>query len=91
MTNPNQEFKIMPDNKAPLSDDDSDDISMWVVYEDMPEFPNQYVARRQRLDIDTGEYVLGNSLKEVRAKLPAGLIRVERSEHDLPQIRESWF
>ncbi|CAN5475240.1 hypothetical protein BH11PSE11_BH11PSE11_21210 [soil metagenome] len=71
--------------------DTDDDLSMWVVYEDTPEFPNQYVARRYLLEVDTGDYVLGDTLNDVRAKLPPGLMRIERSVHDVPQIRESWI
>jgi hypothetical protein len=71
--------------------DQSDDLSMWVVYEDTPEFPNQYVARRCRLDVDTGDYVVGDTLNDVRAKLPPGLMRLERSAHDHAQVRESWI
>jgi len=68
-----------------------DDLSMWVVYEDPPEFPNQYVARRYLLDVDTGDYEVGDTLNDVRAKLPPGLMRLERSKHDHPQVRESWI
>lgn len=73
------------------SADEDDDLSMWVVYEDTAEFPNQYVARRYRLDKDTGDYVVGDTLNDVRAKLPKGLMRLERSSHDHPQVRESWI
>jgi hypothetical protein len=71
--------------------DESDDLSMWVIYEDTPEFPNQYVARCYRLDVATGDFVVGDTMNDVRAKLPPGLMRLERSAHDHPQVRESWI
>jgi hypothetical protein len=68
-----------------------DDDSMWVVYEAPADFPDQYVARRLHLNRLTGDYVVGNTLIEVRSKLPPGLFRIERSERDDPQIRETWI
>jgi hypothetical protein len=73
------------------SGDDDDDTSIWIVYEEPPSFPNQYVARLYRNYVDTGKYVTGATLKEVRAKLPPGLMRMERSSHDDPLVRESWI
>jgi len=72
-------------------DDDDDDTSIWIVYEEPPSFPNQYVARLYSNYVDTGKYVTGATLKEVRAKLPPGLMRMERSSHDDPLVRESWI
>ncbi len=70
---------------------DDDDTSMWIVYEEPPAFPNQYVARRYRSYVETGEYVVGDTLSDVRAKLPPGLMRLERSSQDDPMVRESWI
>jgi hypothetical protein len=70
---------------------DDDDTSMWVVYEEPPAFPNQYVARRYRSYVETGEFVVGDTLNDVRAKLPPGLMRIERSNQDDPMVRESWI
>jgi len=70
---------------------DDDDTSMWIVYEEPPAFPNQYVARRYRSYVETGEYVVGDTLNDVRAKLPPGLMRLERSSQDDPMVRESWI
>lgn len=77
-------------DKQTIAQDD-DDMSTWVVFEEPPDFPNQYVARRYRAYVDTGEYVSGSTLIEVRAKLPPGLMRLERSAHDDPIVRESWI
>jgi hypothetical protein len=68
-----------------------DDDSIWVVYESPHDFPNQYVARRLHLNRPTSDYVVGNTLVEVRRKLPKGLFKIERSDRDDPQIRESWI
>jgi hypothetical protein len=68
-----------------------DDGSIWVVYESPDDFPDQYVARRIYLNRATPDYVVGNTLIEVRSKLPKGLFKIERSERDDPQIRESWI
>lgn len=70
---------------------DDDDTSMWIIYEEPPAFPNQYVARRYRSYVETGEYVVGDTLNDVRAKLPPGLMRIERSSQDDPMVRESWI
>lgn len=77
-------------SQASPSDDDVD-TSMWIVFEEPPAFPNQYVARLYRSYVDTGEYVVGNTLNDVRAKLPSGLMRMERSSQDDPLVRESWI
>ena len=77
-------------SQASSSDDDID-TSMWIVFEEPPAFPNQYVARLYRSYVDTGEYVVGNTLNDVRAKLPSGLMRMERSSQDDPLVRESWI
>jgi hypothetical protein len=68
-----------------------DDGSYWVVYESPPDFPDQYVARRFYLNRLTSDFVVGNTMIEVRSKLPKGLFRIERSDRDDPQIRESWI
>lgn len=68
-----------------------DDDSIWVVYEAPPDFPDQYVARRLHMNRPTADFVVGNTLIEVRSKLPKNLFRIERSERDDPMIRESWI
>jgi hypothetical protein len=70
---------------------DTDDDSIWVVYEAPPDFPDQYVARRLHMNRTTADFVVGNTLIDVRSKLPKGLFRIERSDRDDPMIRESWI
>ncbi|MES2353667.1 MAG: hypothetical protein V4568_04535 [Pseudomonadota bacterium] len=76
------------DKSSPPEDDDG---SIWVVYESPPDFPDQYVARRFYLARPTKDYVVGNTLVDVRAKLPKGLFKIERSKRDDPLVRESWI
>ena len=70
---------------------DDDDVTVWVVYEDPPDFPNQYVARRSRGIYEPGESVAADTLVDLREKLPPGLMRLERSANDDPMVRESWI
>lgn len=78
----------MANQNDSTSDDDS---TIWVVYESPPDFPDQYVARRFQLNKLTSEFVVGNTLVEVRSKLPKGLFKLERSDRDDPMVRESWI
>ncbi|SNT23492.1 hypothetical protein SAMN06265795_11847 [Noviherbaspirillum humi] len=78
----------MKKKESTLSEDDG---SIWVVYESPVDFPDQYVARRLYLNQPTSDFVVGDTLIDVRSKLPKGLFRMERSERDDPQVRESWI
>lgn len=91
LTDIDQREKMEPRKEEMQRRHDDDELSIWIVYEDPPDFPNLYVARRHRGYIETGEYVTGNTLIDVRAKLPPGLMRIERSASDDPMIRESWI
>lgn len=77
--------------KQDNASNDDDDGSIWVVYESPHDFPDKYVARRLHLSRPTADFVVGDTLVDVRAKLPKGLFRMERSDRDDPQIRESWI
>lgn len=68
-----------------------DDDSIWIVYESPPDFPDQYVARRMKLNRPTDDFVVGSTMNDVRSKLPKGLFKIERSDRDDPLIRESWI
>lgn len=78
-------------NATSGQDEDDDDTSIWIVFEEPPGFSNMYVARLYHSYVDTGRYLVGATLNEVRAKLPAGLMRLERSIQDDPLVRESWI
>jgi hypothetical protein len=79
------------ENKMAKQDNLDDDDSIWIVYESPPDFPDQYVARRMKLNRPTGDFVVGNTMNDVRSKLPKGLFKIERSDRDDPLIRESWI
>jgi hypothetical protein len=84
--------QLIPDTKMAKQDSNlDDDDSIWIVYESPPDFPDQYVARRMKLNRSTGDYVVGNTMNDVRSKLPKGLFKIERSDRDDPLIRESWI
>jgi hypothetical protein len=74
-------------NSSAMDDDDS----VWIVYESPPDFPDKYVARRLQLSRPTSDFVVGDTLIDVRSKLPKGLFRIERSAQDDPLVRESWI
>lgn len=82
---------LIKEKRMTTSNSTDDDDSIWVVYEAPPDFPDQYVARRLRLNQPTGDFVVGDTLIDVRSKLPKGLFKIERSALDDPMIRESWI
>jgi hypothetical protein len=52
-------------------------MDLYVVYHNPLDFPGKYVIRRQT--------------NQVRAALPAGLVRLERAPEDDPCIVEVWI
>lgn len=71
-------------------------MSLWTVYKHPKDFPRHFVARRF-LIIRIGEcpptddVVIGDTIDDVRAKLPPGLYRVDRQATDDPKIVEVWL
>jgi hypothetical protein len=70
-------------------------VVMWTVTESPRDFPDNYVARpilvaggrlRQRM-----EYLLGDSIAELRAQLPVRVTRLPRAMDDDAVIIEIWF
>jgi hypothetical protein len=69
-------------------------LTIWTVYEHPSDFPDHFVARPFYVGpgLDRGNQVLlAETLDELRALLPAGLICMARSENDDPVIVEVWF
>ncbi|MFG7180720.1 hypothetical protein ACGYQ5_14425 [Burkholderia pseudomallei] len=72
-------------------------LAMWVVYERPTDYPEGYIARRWTLangaglQPSTNEVFTGDSLDDVRRKLPQGLHRIHRDPRDEPQIVEVWL
>lgn len=72
---------------------DGNEISVWAVFHDAPEFPGVWCARRFTLGAGTTraarEAIVADSLPDLRAQLPPGLARYE----GLPvkeQVQEVW-
>lgn len=78
-----------------MSTDDDTVLSMWTVYRHPLDYPDSFVARRW--DIGSGvtnvtnDMFVADTLIEVRALLPPGLVCMERLPHDQPQIVEVWI
>lgn len=72
-------------------------LSMWVIYDHPLDFPGGYIARKWNIGgglkplFATGSTVTGDTLEEVRAKLPRGLYRINRDPRDEPQVVECWL
>jgi hypothetical protein len=62
----------------------------WVVMRDPPDYPGKITARLVT-DRPRPYLLTADSLAELRAQLPAGLVRVERQPADLPEVVEIWF
>lgn len=61
------------------------------VYHDPADYPQKYVARLWDVNKPTCYVALADSLREVRAAIPAGMSNMGRSEQDDPSIVEVWL
>ena len=72
-----------------------DYLSMWVIYEDPTDNPGKFVARMHMAGREcygaTELHVVGDSLDEVRDKLPPGVVNIGRQIGDEPHIVEVWL
>lgn len=66
-------------------------LELWTIYDSPVDLPGRYVARKWLLDKPTNELLQDKTLDGLRGKLPQGLIRLERSQHDDPKIVELWI
>lgn len=72
-------------------------LAYWVVYDHPSDFPNCFVARKfltlysGELPAPTNETLSADTLADLRAKLPAGLIPIERAPDDDPVVLETWL
>lgn len=71
-------------------------LVMFIVYDHPADFPNEFVCRRcypaaGAVVFDPELFARGNTLDKVRARIPAGAVRLERSPEDDPVIVETWF
>ena len=65
-------------------------LELWTVYKSPSDMPGQFVARKWLLDQPTSETIQDATLEGLRAKLPQGLMRLDRLPKDDPVIVETW-
>lgn len=74
---------------------ENDRFVIWNVYEKPVDYPEDFVARKfvigGSFHVATNEMFVADTLAEVRALLPRGLVRIARAESDDPKIVESWL
>ena len=64
----------------------------WAVLWDLPAYPGRYAARLATSGPGGSPYLLlADSLAEIRALLPPGLVRSGRQPADSPDLVEIWF
>lgn len=72
-------------------------LSMWVIYAKPLDAPDSFVARRWDMARGDRDFSpasachVAPSLELVRAMLPEGLYRIDRSAGDEPHIVETWL
>jgi hypothetical protein len=74
-------------------------IKLWTVYDSPDDYPGKVVAREFRIcrkdgkvvTETVGEPVIGDSVLEVRSRLPSGLARLPREPADHPSVVETWL
>lgn len=68
---------------------------MWTVYQRPRDYPAQFVARLWKIGPgtfqSTDEILLAETLAEIRAMLPPGLMCLQRLTDDDPCIVEVWL
>lgn len=64
---------------------------IWTVYDRPLDFPHNFVARKFVGIQPTESTITGNSLEEVRAGLPPGVVKLDRAPDDDPKIVEVWL
>lgn len=69
-------------------------LAIWTVYENPSDYPGKFIARKIIVGADPHSnttMVDGDSLSEVREKIPGVLFRMERHPDDDPVIVETWM
>lgn len=80
----------MPDRVTP------NQLTLWVIYRQPRDFPNNYVLRAHDVNVGTrtvvprGEAQVVSSLHAARRHVPAGCTNIGRYEQDDPCIAEVW-
>lgn len=72
-----------------------DRVSVWTVYDHPRDYPDAWVARRSEIGFGTvthtADMFTADTLDELRALIPPGLVCVRRSPGDDPKIVEIWL
>jgi hypothetical protein len=70
-------------------------VNGWTIYDHPRDYPDAFVARRwvaiRGTVIPTNDMFVANSLNELRALLPPGLVLFPRFDGDDPNIVEVWM
>jgi hypothetical protein len=71
-------------------------VSLWTVYDHPRDYPDVWVARRSEVGVGaaprpTSDMFTAETLDELRALLPRGLVCLARSPGDDPVIVEVWL
>ena len=66
-------------------------MPLFTVYYNPDDFPGRFVVRLWDMEQSTPFAILGESLEDVRSKLPHGLHRLPRNTNDAPAIIETWL
>jgi hypothetical protein len=62
----------------------------WIVMRDPPDYPDKFVARLVT-DLPSPYLLMADSLGEIHAALPPGLVRTDRQPVNPPEVVEIWF
>lgn len=72
-------------------------LSVLVVYKHPLDYPDKFVARWQstfrdgRIEAQKELFAIGDTLDEVRAKIPDNLVCLQRHPNDVLSIVETWI
>lgn len=67
------------------------ELRIWTIYRKPRDYPTKWVARLFLNTHATETVLVGDTLEQVRAALPAGLVRIPRFEEDDSVIMEVWL
>lgn len=72
-----------------------DALHIWTIFERPTDFPNGFIARLFTVTPEGGRPTpacyTGDTLEEVRSKIPRGLVNLGRQPEDDSKIVESWI
>jgi hypothetical protein len=70
-------------------------LEQWVIYKRPPDYPHHFIARRWLIAADAQEcdeeIFTAHSLKQIRMRIPPGLVKMDRLDGDDPSIVEVWL